>query len=86
MPPSIQERQVALLDEAKTAIRSTDDLDVDYDFVPNDDGSEIILRRTVWFKARRYKDRALLYQEDVAAFQRDEVPNAVRAIVWCVTV
>lgn len=86
MPKSVKDRQAALMDEARTTLRSTDTMFVDYDFEPNNDGSEITLRRTVWFKAVRTKDRDVLHQEDVAVFLRDQVPDAVRSFVMCVTV
>jgi hypothetical protein len=82
---SIQERKDALRDEARTALLSTDYLEVDYDFTPDEDGSQVELRRTVWFKAYRQRDRDILHQETVAVFQRGQVPDVVRGLVWCVT-
>lgn len=69
-------------DEAHAAtLRDDENVHVDIDVEPNADGSELIVRRTVWRKARRSKDQHILWTGTVAVIPRSAAPGLVQDIV-----
>jgi len=66
-----------------TTLRSTDDLFVEVEVQPNADGSELTIRRTVWTKAHRRKDRHILWLGDVAVIPRVQAPDFMKDVTAC---
>lgn len=64
-----------------TTLVSTDEVYVETDVNPSDDGSLLVIRRTVWKKARRSQDQHILWVGDVAIIPRDAVPTFARDLV-----
>jgi hypothetical protein len=62
-------------------LRSTDTIHVEYTAEPNDDGSEIVIRRMVSLKARTMKARKIVWVEDCVVLPRGTAPDLVRDIV-----
>ena len=65
------------------SFRATDELLVEYDAEPNDDGSEITVRRTVWTRGRRQQDRKIVWQATAMVLPRGTAPDMVKQIVAC---
>lgn len=62
-------------------LRDTDQVHVDIDVYPNADGSELEVRRTVWKKAVRARDRHILWIGVVAIIPREQAAVFTRDIV-----
>ena len=62
---------------------STDDVAVDYDAEPNEDGSLITIRRTVWTKARNSRNRHIVWIDTAMVLPRAMVPDHIRDLVSC---
>jgi hypothetical protein len=65
---------------------STDDAFVQYNAEPNEDGSVITVRRTVWSRHRNAKGRHILWQDTAMVLQRDEMPDHIRDLVVSIVV
>jgi hypothetical protein len=64
-----------------TTLTSTDEVFVETDVQPTDDGTHLEIRRTVWKIAYRRKDRDILWTGTVALIPREQVPAFTRDIV-----
>lgn len=67
-------------------LTSTDTELVEYDAQPSDDGSRIEIRRTVWRKAYRKRDREILFQETSVIVSRDEAVKLLTEIAQSLAV
>jgi hypothetical protein len=67
-------------------LESDDEVYVDYDATPNDDGSKIEIRRTVWRKAYFKRDRDILFQATCALVSRDEAAKLMYEIAQSLAV
>lgn len=62
-------------------LESTDEVHVTVDVDPTEDGSTLVIRRTVWRKAHRRSDRHVLWIGDVARIPRMAAAEFVGEIV-----
>ena len=67
-------------DHASTML-DTDEVHVTTDVEPNEDGSVLVVRRTVWRKARRRQDQHILWTGDVAMIPRAQAAAFARDLV-----
>lgn len=64
-----------------TTLVSDDEVFVETEAFASDDDAFLIIRRTVWKKAYRAKDRHIFWTGDVAFIPRNQVPAFARDIV-----
>ena len=69
-----------------TTMASTEDVYVEMSTDLDETGENLVIRRTVWRKARRQQDKHLLWMGDIAVIPRGDVPGFVRDIVSNFTV
>jgi hypothetical protein len=80
----VKNREVIV--DVTAVVQSTDEVFVEYDAQTTADGSQVEIRRTVWRKAYRQKDRDILHQQLVALLTRDETEVLIRDLVGCLAV
>ncbi len=68
-----------------TLLESTPDFLVEYEPVIDHGDGTLHIRKTVWLKAHRSKDRHIVWQGSAAMFTLSQIPGLVRAIVQIVT-